>query len=335
MMLMQRGQLAVVALALLAGGCFTREETIEVRPDGSAMVTYEVEGSRTELAAATGLPGAVGWPLLAETVTAGTDGEKVERSWRVHLNDLNLYPRVLAGRNDSFAATAPAMETTLDMDRQKGRTVYTFTRRYIGRRAGKFEDLKKESNTAALMERAGEEGFDALTPEERDTLFAGLAEYEAAAMWLRVRDALGEAVLAGILDAPAYKETVARVGTFLEERLTGSYLQDYFAADEQTQDRELARLRADLRAQVGILLPAGNLAGILDLLEEEERRFQVTQDLGDDSFWLTVKMPGAIVAGNALMIEEDEAAWEFSGTDLLRGDLVLTAVSVLENGQRP
>ena len=334
-MQIQRAQLAVVVLALLAGGCFTREETIEVRPDGSALVTYEVEGSRAELAAAAGLPGAAGWKLLEETVTEGKDGEKIQRSWGLELDNLNLYPRVLAGRDDPFASTAPAMETTLEMDRQQGRTVYTFTRRYIGRRAGKFEDLKEDSDTAPLMERAGEEGFDALTAEERDNLFAGLAEYEAAAMWLRVRDALGEAVLAGTLGTTAYEETVARVETFLQERLTGSYLQTYFAADEQTQDRELARLRADLRVQVGRLLPAGDLPGILDLLEEEERRFQVTQDLSDDSFWLTVKMPGTVVAGNALMIEEDEAAWEFSGADLLRGDLVLTAVSILENGQRP
>ncbi len=334
-MLMRRVQLAVVVLGLLAGGCFTREETIEVRSDGSAMVTYEVEGTRVELAAAAGLPGAAGWPLLAETVATGKDGEKVKRSWRFELDDLNLYPRVLTGPEDPFASTAPAMETTLDMDRQDGRTVYTFTRRYIGRRAGKFEDLKEGSDTEALMDRAGEEGFDALTAEERDTLFAGLAEYEAAAMWLRVRDALGEAVLAGILSTKVYAETIALMETFLDDRLTGSYLQNYFAADESTQNRELARLRADLRAKVGRLLPAGNLEGILALLEEEERRFQVTQDLSDDSFLLTVKMPGTIVAGNALLMEEDEAAWQFSGADLLTGDLVLTAVSVLENGQRP
>jgi hypothetical protein len=334
-MLNPRAQLAVVVLALVAGGCFTREETIEVRPDGSAVVTYEVEGSHAELAAAAGLPSAAGWSLREETVTADEGGEKVHRSWGVELDDLNQYPRVLTGPNDPFASTAPAMETTLEMDRQQGRTVYTFTRRYIGRRAGKFEDLKEDSDTAAFMERAGEEGFDALTAEEQDTLFAGLAEYAAAAMWLRVRDALGEAVLVGTLGTTAYEETVARIEAFLQERLTGSYLQTYFAADEQTQDRELARLRADLRARIGSLLPAGSLPRILDLLEEEERRFQVTQDLGDDSFWLTVKMPGTIVAGNALMFEAGEVAWEFTGADLLRGDLVLTAVSVLENGQRP
>jgi len=334
-MMIPRAPLAVLVLAILAGGCFTREETIQVRPDGSAMVTYEVEGSRAELAAAAGLPGTSDWKLLEETVSVEEEGEKVQRSWGLELDDLNLYPRVLAGRSNTSASTAPVMETTLDMERQDGRTVYTFTRRYIGRRAGKFEELKEESDTAALMDRASEEGFDALTTEERDTLFAGLAEYEAAAMWLRVRDALGEAVLAGSLDTTAYAEAVARVETYLRDRLTGSYLKTYFAADEKTQDRELARLRADLRARIARVLPSGDLPGILDLLEEEERRFKVTQDLGDDSFLLTVKMPGIIVAGNALMIEEDEAAWQFDGADLLRGDLVLTAVSVLENGQRP
>ncbi len=185
------------------------------------------------------------------------------------------------------------------------------------------------------MQQVEEEGMESLSDDQRDELFDGLATYEASAMLVRVRDALGHAVLAGELDSGGYRQAVERMQTFLEERLDGAYLRGYFAADEAQQEREMARLRADVRRQVQALLPAVALTPILERIEEEERRFRITQDLSDDVFTLDVHMPGTVVWSNALSMEAGQVTWEFTGADFQGGDLVLTAISVLDRATAP
>jgi len=299
-------------------------------------VTYEVEGSAAELAAAPGLPAAAGWTLDSETVSAAEPGsgeaEKITRVWTRQLADLNSYPETFHAAGEDAPAWAPRSETSLLMEEQPGRTIYTFTRRYLGRRAGKFAELEKMAGNGEILQRAREDGFAGLSPDERDALFMALAEYEAAAMWLRVRDALGRGVLEGVIDTGAYNAGASRVEQFLQERLTGSYLQRYFALDEAAQDRELDLLRQDLRQEVMRLLPPSRSGRLVELLAEEEQRFQATQDLGDDGFSLEVQLPGTVVAGNALELDGGSALWTFDGSALSEGDLVLTAISVLEHG---
>jgi hypothetical protein len=55
-----------------------------------------------------------------------------------------------------------------------------------------------------------------------------------------------------------------------------------------------------------------------------------TDDLGDDTFHLRVRMPGTIVGGDYDAVEDGVAAWEFEGSTLRDRDRVLRVVSVVE-----
>jgi hypothetical protein len=147
---------------------------------------------------------------------------------------------------------------------------------------------------------------------------------------MRTRDALGKAVLEGVLDSAAYRQAVDRVEAYLQERLTGDYLRRFFSTSEAEQARELDRLRGDLRREIVKLLPAAGVDRTLALLAAEERRFAISEDLADDAFLVSLSMPGTIVATNAAMVEGGEAAWMFDGSALMEGDRLLTAISVLE-----
>jgi hypothetical protein len=317
----------------LATGCFTREESIEIRPDGSATVTYEVEGTWKEMGSKTGLPGDAGWALVSKDETDASGKDEVTYTWQTHLRDLNDYPNLFARPGDPHAAAYLQTRTRLEIEEQEERTIYRFSRRYLGRRAGKFEELQDSSDTEKLLEKADEQGFEALTPHERESLFAGLAEYEAAAIWLRMRDALGQAVLEEVLPVSSHETVTKEVEEYLESRLTGDYLQRFFATSEAEQEEELRLFQRELRAEVRDMLPAAGLERILFLLEHEDRKFAVTEDLSDDLFALEVKLPGTVVVSNAVLVEGGEVAWQFDGVDLTEGDLVLHAVSVVEHGR--
>ena len=61
--------------------------------------------------------------------------------------------------------------------------------------------------------------------------------------------------------------------------------------------------------------------------ESQRRELQITGDLGDDTFEITVVMPGEIVGANADSISHREAKWTFSGERFRDRDLELMVSS--------
>ena len=122
-----------MATLLLAGGCYRREESIVIRPDGGATVTYTVGGNAQDVAEGDAMPSGPGWVLVEKTEDGG-DPDKMTCVWRLDLDDLNDYPATMAATDDPRAAVSLATETRLEVEKAPGRTIYRFSRRYVGRR---------------------------------------------------------------------------------------------------------------------------------------------------------------------------------------------------------
>jgi len=315
---------------LLCAGCFTREETIVIHPDGSASVTYQVEGDRAEMETGDAIPTAIGWKFTQKEEVERSGEKKLTTTWTKELADLNDYPRTFAGPQDPHASAALHMTTRLSIEERTGRTIYRFERTYVGRRAGKFRELQSLAVPQELLDKA-ENDEASLTPEEREKVFTGLAEYEAMAMLLRARDGLGRATEAGVLDVATYGATVAGLETWLEERLTGEYLQRFFMMPEEEQAREEQALKDAFRDEAEQRIAPRERQRVGFYLDEEEKAFEVTQDLNDEAFELTVRMPGTVVYANTWETDGGKASWSFQGEDLTEGDRILTAVSVVEH----
>ncbi len=317
-------------LVLLCAGCFTREETIVIRPDGSASITYKMDGDRGDLDNGDAVPTGAGWPFT-QTRKTGRDGsETVTTTWTKELEDLNDYPPSFARPGDPHGGTAMRMTTRLETEERPTRTLYRFRRTYVGRRAGKFKELQSGSVPQKLLDKA-QKDESSLTPEEREKIFTGLAEYEGLAMLIRATDALGRATEAGVLEVATYRTTVEGLQGWLEDRLTGDYLRRFFLMPEEEQNREERALKADFRDEVEQRLTPRERQAVRFYLDDEERAFEVTQDLNDEEFALTVDMPGTIVSANTWLIDGGEASWTFHGEDLTEGDRILEAVSVVEH----
>jgi len=319
------------ACILLCAGCFTREETIVIHPDGSASVTYQVEGDRHELTTGDAVPSGLGWSSTEKEEVDPSGNRTLTTTWTKELADLNDYPHSFARPGDPHGSAALRMKTRLAIEEQPGRTVYRFERVYVGRRAGKYTELQSSAVPQELLDKA-EKDEASLTPEEREKVFTGLAEYEGLAMLLRARDGLGRATEAGVLDVAAYRSAVTGLESWLEERLTGEYLRRFFLMSEEEQAREEEDLKTAFRDEVERGLAVRDRERVVFFLDEEEKAFEVTQDLNDEMFALTVKMPGTIVRANTWELEDGQASWSFQGEDLGEGDRILTAVSVVEHG---
>jgi hypothetical protein len=116
---------------------------------------------------------------------------------------------------------------------------------------------------------------------------------------------------------------------------------DSAQADDERAGALLERLEADWRdalrqtlaaALEGTSLPAATRNAVRYALEWQFAALDHLGDLGDESFTVRVTLPGVLVGGNYAAVEGAQATWKFSGQALHGKDVVLRAVSVLEDG---
>jgi hypothetical protein len=316
--------LMALAAVLALPGCLTREEQVLVRPDGSVRATVSLEGDELDYRTGDPLAAPAGWSATEETEVASDGRRTIKAVWTAEMPGLDHYPRSFGPPGEEGSLR---MATSLTREEHTDRTVYRFTRVYSGRRAGVFDRLRASQVPAELQARA-EKDPDSLTPEEREELFRGLASYESAALLLRARNTLGRAVQDGALDPAAFEPALESLRALLDDRLSGDALRRFFLLPDDEQGPLWDRLRQDVRRIVEAAAEPVSRHVLKSILDREERHFEISQDLTDDYFRLSVRLPGIIVETSTPEAQGGEATWEFEGRDLMEGDFVLTAVSV-------
>jgi hypothetical protein len=307
-----------LAVLLLGPACFTRDETLVVRPDGS------MEGDESDFSTGERLAAPPGWTSEQSRSVDNEGKPQIKAVWRAELSDVNLYPVTFADPADPHAASGLRTRTSLSMETFPDRIVYRFTRHYDGRHAGMYGKMRKDSVPAELEAKDS----SALTPEERDKLLEGAGEYEALSRLLRARNALGRAAAEGLIPAGSLEPVIEDLGHLLENRLSLAGMQRIFSLPDEEQEAEERRLNLDVRGRLEAAFSPRHLPRLKSLLDREERDFEVMQDLSDDRLVLSVEMPGIIVEANTAIVRGPQASWEIAGEDIVNGDVVLTAVSV-------
>lgn len=317
---------AALAAALSLSGCFTRGEVIEIRPDGSARVTVTMEGDEQDYREGEPLAPPPGWRASRETSVDREGKRQVKATWSADLPGLDRYPVSFAAPGAADAAVT--MTTSLAVEEKPDQVIYRFRRVFHGRRSGIFETLREESIPEDLRDRADQP--EALSPEEKERLFAAFAEYESAALLLRGRNMLGRGVEQGALEPSAYQPALDDLSSLLEARLSAESLRRFFLLPEERQSAEKERFEREFRDRLERAAGEGGPGreALRAIVEGERRFFEVTQDLTDDGFDLTVSLPGRIVQAGTLEVEGGTARWHLAGEDLVEGDRELIAVSV-------
>lgn len=293
--------------ALAAVGCLERNEEITVKADGSADVVVTYSGDPGDFNDLLVMP--EGWKVGKKV-----EGDKTVWTARGTVRDLKEYPN----RDVNFPYETRLRITTTGTVR-----TYDFERTYPQMDARDFQAvddaLWQRDESKKLMARLHEKGITGLTDDEQRRLFEIAAEAEREkqmAVVARAMHSLKDLSWRARIDA------LARVEAEYREKLTGATLSATIGKRLETLDKFDALARG-LRDRAAALVP-----GLGPKLETAATEMRAALAVSDDSFKLTVKLPGEVVAGNATWVNGGAASWEFAGKDLGAQPIILRATSV-------
>jgi hypothetical protein len=314
-------------------GCLEHRETITVDPDGT--VTIEARfttDSEDELYEGDG-----GW-IVVESVEIDDDEQE-----RFHLvADAVFPPEVQLPANYAVPGDADTdlylqFPTTVTIEDRPDGVYYHFHRRYPGRGWAQIEALR-ELLVEEKLKKLQDTPLEEYTRQDYVLVLRSYADFEAVKMltfaraaflevtpnapqdtWLKVHAAIHE--FKGELEA----DRIARLMEIEDEQERDEALD---AEGKRWEERNLKRLQDVVREHCGY--GGRQMSDFLRHYERNRRFFEITGDLGDDAFEITVVLPGTIVGSNADSTEGNRATWKFSGQRFRDRDLELMATSRLD-----
>lgn len=331
--------LAVACAALFATGCLERKETIRVSHDGSSVLRVELKGDPTDFAEGDALPSAAArWAVIEQKTEVDKEGKRTEhRTAELAVPAGSALPDAYAAADDPARAVILRFPTTLTVeDRPDGR-YYHLQRVYQHREearyntvrelhAGLFEDVKRLSDrdpadltdedrtrlvTAFKLAECGKqiEYVTAGTEPLRETWpqHYGLLARQAMVDHF---EAIDVPAVVALLKRPAGPDRDAEINALGNRVISGG--------------REAVR-----QTLVRLHVPDAELQRFLEAFDREQTRRTISEDLSDESWIVTVELPGEIVASNATRIAEGKAEWSFNGKVLHDRDHVLMVTSRL------
>jgi hypothetical protein len=333
---------AAFAASLGLAGCLEHRETITVDPDGT--VTIEARfttGSEAELYEGDAVPSPAGGWIVDESVEI--DDEEKER---FHLVAEAVFPPEVqvpanyAVPGDGDTDLYLQFPTTVTIEDRPDGVYYHFHRRYPGRGWAQIEALR-ELLVEEKLKKLKDTPLEEYTRQDHVLVLRSYADFEAVKMltfaraaflevtpdapqdkWLKVHAAIHE--VKGELET----DRIARLMEIEDEQERDEALE---AEGKQWEERTLKRLQEAVREHCGY--GGRQMSDFLRRYERNRRFFEITSDLGDDAFEITVVLPGTIVGSNADSTEGNRATWKFSGQRFRDRDVELMATSRLDYGE--
>jgi hypothetical protein len=298
--------------AFVFAGCVERKEHLVINPDGS--VLWQVKhrsDSLDDLLNGDAVPTLAGGWLVNQDQERDDDGQVTYTlaAEAVFSAKRHRFPEGFGTPADLAEGVCLEFTTSVTFQKRHDGTYCHFTRRYQPRAWTMFHRIREELVDGPLAGAGGEPGQ--WTPDQRVAITRALAAFEIEknlvflrAAWL---SALPRAPQDGYL---AMRDDLHAFLTTLDyERLANLLIPPDDAGGEQAHQQAIALETTQLKAALQTRLSdaAHNLAGLdgaqmqalLASYENERRRFEVTEDLNDDGFEITVDMPGPIVGTNA------------------------------------
>ena len=328
-----------LALALGLGGCLERSERITVEPDGTVgiEILFKTE-SFEELHRAGTAPALAGGWLTEEWVEEDEEGEKryLLRAETLLGADMPL-PANFAVPGDSRSGEYLQFPTAITIEDRPDGIYYHFHRIYPAREWARIQELRElllEEKLKVLKDKEHEE----LTRADHMLVIGAYADFEVAEMlafarrahlelspdapqdgWLGVHSAISG------MKAKLRTDRVASLLEIQEKDERDAAIKD---ETERWEADAFKLLKTSMREFCGYT--GSRLRAFTEHYESQRRELQITGDLGDDSFQITVVMPGEIVGTNADSISHREAKWTFSGERFRDRDLELMVSSRLD-----
>ena len=312
-------------------GCLKRTETITVHQDGRVELTVTFDGDPGDVLGGDAmLSSAPGWKVADQRKKNDDGGEDLVRTGSLAIPPGGEWPDSYAGPGDVSADVCLRFPSTLTIERRDDGTYYHFRRTYKGRpwaRINHTRDLIFDEEIEALAKKDPDE----LKPLEQQSLVRAMIEFEkakAVEFAEQAADELGDAltqdrrlaVRAGIIQVYDAVSIPWAVDLLASPNNEDRIEQEAAKLVERTNDAiESALLRGGVRSTV--------ITRFVKVHDRVKRRFSVTEDLSDETWKVTLTMPGMIIGHNGDSVQDGTVTWEFDGEALRDRDQVLMATS--------
>lgn len=287
-----------------------------------------------------------------------TSDREMKLEARADFASVKDWPRWFAPESEVYRNAYLERSASLTVESKSGHKIYTFERVFHAREFERFDLgtwLKRNLPQETMVKL---EKKQVLSPEERAKVVKAAVEGLLRTSMAFASDAMATAYTAGDGSLSIREQTkiLAFVQGWLAQRAEDQRVSDVLAweledtqrspgadADPRSGKALESDIRRTLRKGLGEALQIENVPlstqnAILGELEWKLTAYDATCDAADESFKVTVHMPGKIVGGNCDRFkavntpfeESGDATWEFKGTDLQDRERVLRVVSVVE-----
>lgn len=334
---------------LLLAGCIERKEHITVRSDGSVRikVTHTSE-SWDEMYLGDAWPRVEGGWLAINNSELDDDGKETFTLEAEAMFPLEAQlPSSYEISKDPFPGTSIRFPTELIIEERRDGTYYHFSRTYTARPWAYVDAIRKEIESR--FEEDDEEANspqdlaeELLTPvslqSERDKqmkFIEALAEYEAVKLEHFSRLALADVVPRAPQDVylHARQALLEATGGLDFEYLVDLMMQEDSKTKDSALEEEAQKFEQGARDGITQALRESNwLSGsqireFFHRLDWHREYLNITEELEDDAFDITIEMPGEIVADNATGREGRTVNWSFTGAEFRDRDYRIMVTS--------
>jgi len=332
-----RAALCVLLLILTAGGCLRREITYNITKEGSCTVHFLASGDKNDLQSGDMLPSGPPWEL--KRYERKKPNGKTESCLEAvaEFAKVGDIPASFAPKGAPLATAYLQAPIEFKTWKEKRDSFYEFRQTYKARSWARYDDLLREEVGADLLELLRRYDFEHLTPDEQAAVLESLARWQMRIIYSHLELALQKTAAEQKLPKEAVRKTLRAAADYLDGLVTFDLVKKRMALPDKERaklwENDLAKAREQVRKLVLTNLKVSpdsktfrRFAELLDLAEKE---YEVTNDLGDDSFVVKVCMPGIITDTNAKEHTQNVATWKFRGAEFRDKDYTIYVKSKL------
>lgn len=305
-------------------GCLERKETITIREDGSIKfaIAHSSE-SWDDMYLGDAWPRLEGgWFAESSSVVDQEGKETFHLTAEMTLPAEAQLPADYEIPLDPYPATSAKFPTSLTMERRNDGTYYHFKRTYAARKWAYIAALREEIKERLGLNAEALQPVGKDNPQRQRTELRALAEYEI----VKLEKFAGEALKDVQPDLPQDVFLAVRAALLeqskeldfelLMELIAGAEDDPMFEEElaEEAEEFEVKAMDAIARAlREGGYLSGSKTREFFRRFEWHQVYFQVTEDLADDAFMITIVMPGEIIGHNGDKASGSSVTWEFTG----------------------
>ncbi len=327
----------LLALMVSLTGCLERLEIVKIGADGAVSVEHRIKGDGGDL---TG--GSAAMPSETQyAVTRFTRPRKNGKNKdhfliaKARYGSVAQMPSGFAAKGAKHAARDLRFDNQLVTRKEDGRTRYIFTRTYAPRAWAHYRYQRRQAFPEEV-DKLARTDWGKKPWSERRKVIQAMIDYERGKSVVWCAEALAAIKLAPQREAEAQSAARAALERHFLTHVTTTGVAQLFkmtakemVAQATQMTRRIEQLVASTVAQA-VGLDKQETARFSEAFASARHDFEVSDDLGDESFEVRISMPGKIVSHNGRSQSGSSVTWKFDGKDLRDRSHRLIVISVVQ-----